>query len=434
MAKIQQLGYERAVHIMKWCLLGVVSSWSIANVYYYMPGHFERNLFARFMEMTGHVLLAIVHCVGLRAMAASAAFAIRSTSRSQKHAGAYVALTFVAVFGSFISTMVCAVFYFESDPETSRPDSAAAAFVDTIMDCFGVVMFSGLVGPARLQAMAQTAFVAINAFSDDQLQDFYLQFLDYFDEAQIKWIKCGYLRRLSAAGSIMVRCQDVPLNEVIMGSAGFPALRTHTKGRFVVSHPWLSKHHPDPDGSKLRCLVDQLDAIGAADQDGVFMDFLSTPQHNGADAELQLLEEEGSWPAPGTHPAVRSAEEDALFSKALDSMSMMYSTSSVPVIVLPMEGLCLEKPYIDRGWCYFEFCLALSFGIICNEEIHVSVKRLCREAFVQQANTVGGFRQCFGCKMFTYNGDADVVMKLFERTVNMKTRRDCQLTGHPDGI
>ncbi|CAK0792697.1 unnamed protein product [Prorocentrum cordatum] len=173
--------------------------------------------------------------------------------------------------------------------------------------------------------------------------------------------------------------------------------------------------------------------MGAADQDGVFRDYLSMPQHDGADAELQRLEEEGSWPAPGMHLAVRSAEEDATFHNALGSMSMVYSTSSVPVVVLPMEGLS-ERSYIDRGWCYLEFCLALSFGIICNEEIHVSVKRLCREAYVQQANTVDGFRQCFESTTFTHNGDAGVVMNLFESTVNMKTRRDCQLAGHPDGI
>ncbi|CAK0808118.1 unnamed protein product [Prorocentrum cordatum] len=432
MGKVQQLGHAWAVHIMKWCLFGVASSWSIANVYHFMPSHFESNMFGRSMEMTGHVLLVIVNLVGLRAMAASAAFAIRSTSRSQRHAGAYVALTVVALVGSFTSTMVCVVFYFESEPDTPRSDSSAAAFVDAMMDCFGVVMFSGLVGPARLQVLSQTAFAAINAFSDDQLQDFYLQFLDYLDEAQIKWIKCGYLRRLSSAGSIVVRCQNVPLNEVIIGSAGFPILRTHKKSRFVVSYPWLSKHHPDPDGSTLRCLVDQLDAMGAADEDGVFMDYLSMPQHDGADAELQRLEEESSWPAPGTHRAVRSAEEDAIFNKALGSMSMMFSTSSVPVVVLPMEGLS-ERAYIDRGWCYLEFCLALSFGIICNEEIHVSVKKLCKKAYVQQANTVDGFMQCFESKTFTYNGDAGVVMNLFESTVNRKTRRDCQLAVS-DGI
>ncbi|CAK0792696.1 unnamed protein product [Prorocentrum cordatum] len=186
-------------------MCSLYNEWSIANVYYPMPSHFERNMFARSMEMTGHVLLAIVNFVGLRAIAASAAFAVRSTSRSQRHAGAYVALTVVALVGS----------------------------------------------SARLQVMSQTAFAAINASSDDQLQDFYLQFLDYVDDAQIKWIKCGYLRRLSAAGSTVVRCQSAPLDGVISGSAGFPALRTHKKSLFVVSYPWLSKHHPDPDGSTL---------------------------------------------------------------------------------------------------------------------------------------------------------------------------------------
>ena len=83
------------------------------------------------------------------------------------------------------------------------------------------------------------------------------------------------LRRLAETGRIMVRCQDVPPEEAFIGSTGFPRSRGEdlVKHRFVLSHPWLSKSHPDPNGTKLQVLVQQLEMLNASDDDAIFIDY-----------------------------------------------------------------------------------------------------------------------------------------------------------------
>lgn len=191
----------------------------------------------------------------------------------------------------------------------------------------------------------------------------------------------------------------------------------------MVSHPWLAKHHPDLDSVQLRLLVAQMDALGTSDDDGLFLDYISLPQHNGSDPELQRLESEGRFPEPGGHPSVRTEAEDVIFRKALASMEQLYSVSSTPVIVLPMEEYTDDdRSYISRGWCLLEFCLALIFGNIANADVLSEVSELRGSAYSQRAHTVEGFRQAFGHSSFTSKGDADVVMRLFENTLSMKAR------------
>ncbi|CAK0806810.1 unnamed protein product, partial [Prorocentrum cordatum] len=163
-------------------------------------------------------------------------------------------------------------------------------------------------------------------------------------------------RRLAEAGSTMVRCQEVPASEAVVGSSGFPRDRSERKHRFVLSHPWLSKEHPDPGGTKLQRLVQQVDFLDASDDDAIFVDYMGLPQYNQQDAEYRRLELEGKVPKPGEHPADRTEEEETLFKKALGSMEMIYSVGNTPVIVLPMnDEVAAGTEYFSRGWCFFEF-------------------------------------------------------------------------------
>ncbi|CAK0897524.1 unnamed protein product [Prorocentrum cordatum] len=283
------------------------------------------------------------------------------------------------------------------------------------------VFLSGLAGPQSLRLLAVMSFKGINTYNAEELQGLYLEFLAYLDEARVKWVRVGYLRRLAGLGSQMVRCQEVPDVEAVVGSEGFPCSRDQQKPRYVVSHPWMSPAHPDPGGEKLQKLVEQLNLLGASDHEAVFVDYMGLPQHDAQDPDLQRLDGESRWPKPGEHPAVRTEAEELLFKRALGSFEKLYSVAGVRVIVLPMSGrLAAGQDYMSRGWCFLEFCLAYSFGNIGNREVDPDVERLCGIASDLKANTVKGFRKAFQRTHFTCSGDEAVVLRLFEQTLRKK--------------
>lgn len=120
---------------------------------------------------------------------------------------------------------------------------------------------------------------------------------------------------------------DLP---VILPSTVAPA--TVAQGNVaVISHGWLCPGHPDPCGQRredIKCL----------DRFYVFWDFLSL---------LQLP---------------RSCEEEANFRTALASMHVVYGHSKWTVyrmITVPDSPLTTNTtPYLARGWCFFESCVA----------------------------------------------------------------------------
>ncbi|CAK0825294.1 unnamed protein product [Prorocentrum cordatum] len=362
-----------------------------------------------------YLMACVCGLCGLIGTAARVAF---SPVGAQRRVARFVLLTAASLALSFASTVRLLVYSGIHEVEYSFAQWASAA--DALFECLTVALFSGLAGPTSLQVLARDAFSAINSYSDDQLQAFYEKYLEYLDEARVKWVRCGYLRALAAAGSAMPRCQEVPADHAVVGSSGFSLVRDGQKHRFVLSHPWLSREHPDPTGVKVRLLVDQLDRLGADDADAVFIDYMSLPQNDKQNTELQRLEVEQGMPKPGMHPAVRTEAEEAQFKQALSAMELIYSIGKTPVIVLPMDGAVERgREYISRGWCFLEFCLAMSFDNIANAEIHEPARRLVDDVKRLDGHTVDGFREAFKSKHFTNNGDADVVLGLFENTLNL---------------
>ncbi|CAK0883331.1 unnamed protein product, partial [Prorocentrum cordatum] len=350
-------------------------------------------------------------------LAAPAARAARSSDAAIRRAAAWGALTAAAFWLAMATFMLRVAALWNETPEFTS-EFQMANILDNLFDCLAVSLLSGLVGPPSLRRLAEDAFEAINSYTEVRLQECYERYLAYLDDVEVKWVRLRFLRRLLAEGRILPRSQEVPASEAALGSEGFPRNRGQQKHRFVTSHPWLSKEHPDPAGTKLRALVEQLDALGAEEEDGVFLDWMSLPQHNQLDEDLARLDKEGKWPLPGTHPAVRTVAEEARFKKALDSMETMYSVGSTPVVVLPMEEEVERgREYISRGWCLLEFSLALSFGNIANAEVHPEVRRLSESVTAMKGNTVAGFRKTFKSTHFTNSGDRKVVLRLFEQTL-----------------
>ncbi|CAK0891489.1 unnamed protein product [Prorocentrum cordatum] len=88
-----------------------------------------------------------------------------------------------------------------------------ATAINNVSNCLQVALLSGLAGTGSLRRVVLDAFESINTYTAEELQDRYEQFLLYLDDAQVKWIRCGFLRQIAARGCTMVRCQEVPPTE-----------------------------------------------------------------------------------------------------------------------------------------------------------------------------------------------------------------------------
>ena len=84
----------------------------------------------------------------------------------------------------------------------------------------------------------------------------------------------------------------------------------------AISHPWLTKDHPDPRGANLRRVARALKAL-LSDPDltrlGVFWDFGSLHQH----------------PDP-PNGVLRTEEQNALFKQGLGCLGTLYSHPHTP--------------------------------------------------------------------------------------------------------
>ncbi|CAK0868423.1 unnamed protein product [Prorocentrum cordatum] len=219
---------------------------------------------------------AAVACCGAWGLLTAAAHAARWGGAKAAQPARWVGGTAVLVVASYVLTLAEGLLLLDAlgpgGDEASWHAHAWGQAVNNGFNCLQVAFLSGLAGPRSLRRLAVQAFERINCCSAEELQGCYEEFLVYLDDAQIKWVRVGYLRRLAESGSIMVRCQDLPAAEAVIGRSGFPEGRGDPKHRFVLSHPWLSKRHPDPGGAKLQILVRQLDLLSALDEDAVFID------------------------------------------------------------------------------------------------------------------------------------------------------------------
>ncbi|CAK0849703.1 unnamed protein product [Prorocentrum cordatum] len=425
-SKLRDLGRRNIARIIMYILVGIAPAVPAVLVASFHPELISENDLVQLLlqivaVVPWWVMLSSVVFAGVCSLCASAQRTIHSDSSAQRRAGMWIMVTAVAAAASTVVSTFTPGFHIWHGSGSLH--MSASLFLECVVDSLSVLVLAGLAGPPEVRRLALMAFTAINCYGDEQLNDFHLEFLQYLDDARIKRVRCGYLRQLASTGGKMPRCQDVPASEAIIGSAGFPGCKDDPKHRYVLSHPWLSK-----ELSKLQMLCDQLDAMGADDSDCLFADYMSLPQHNMQDPYLQRLEREGNWPEPGTHPSVRTAEEDAIFKTSIDSMELLYSASHTPVIVLPMdECVPAGMEYISRGWCFLELCIAHSFGNIANADM-CDVKLLCEKVRSEGCNTVEGFEVAFLDKRFTYAGDGDIVLRLFEKTVNRKAKLLCSAT------
>ena len=117
--------------------------------------------------------------------------------------------------------------------------------------------------------------------------DDYDRFVAYINDAEVGWVRFRYVRKLASTGQRIPRRQEVPSEELLIGSQGSYVQDCDNITRWVISHPWRCGRHPDPDSAQLRKLVEKLELLGARDTDVIFYDYMSFDQNDLAgDAEL----------------------------------------------------------------------------------------------------------------------------------------------------
>ena len=90
----------------------------------------------------------------------------------------------------------------------------------------------------------------------------------------VKWVKGSYILTWLADGTPMPRHQDLP-------AKAFGTLKDATRV-FAVTHPWLDRWHPDPQGIHMEILRTKLkkmhEQLMLDTDDVLFFDYLCLPQ------------------------------------------------------------------------------------------------------------------------------------------------------------
>eukprot|EP00418_Pyrodinium_bahamense_P019911 CAMPEP_0179127100 /NCGR_PEP_ID=MMETSP0796-20121207/60194_1 /TAXON_ID=73915 /ORGANISM="Pyrodinium bahamense, Strain pbaha01" /LENGTH=613 /DNA_ID=CAMNT_0020825877 /DNA_START=10 /DNA_END=1851 /DNA_ORIENTATION=- len=205
----------------------------------------------------------------------------------------------------------------------------------------------------------------------------------------VRWVKANYILLFLEDGQPMPRCQDLPPKA--FGPLG-KAVRV-----FSVTHPWLGRWHPDPQGIQMETLRAKLKKLKnqmMLDQDDVvFFDYMSLPQ-----VSIKGIDD-------------RTAVEKQRLASALsgDLMGRIYLTTRVIIIdEVPNDAEC-ATPYLNRGWCYFE-CIMTA--------INTSPRDL---SWVDKSvkDEIARFREMSA--LFRESGDISPLVEAFQQALPTKT-------------
>mmetsp|Transcript_50454 Transcript_50454/g.134926 ORF Transcript_50454/g.134926 Transcript_50454/m.134926 type:complete len:407 (-) Transcript_50454:318-1538(-) len=172
--------------------------------------------------------------------------------------------------------------------------------------------------------------------------------LDHLDLVDL-----AFIVENTEAGLPVPRCQDVPTGARINKSnlnRIKNSLNSYALSVVAISYPWLDPQHPDKSAVTMqRCLkcfkafLEGASKIGEGCTVGLMMDYPCLPQKrtDGVDD--------------------RTPEEKARFKKALGTINQWYMHPYATTLVYDVElpeadsGHSNLRPYINRGWCTFEF-------------------------------------------------------------------------------
>jgi len=246
-----------------------------------------------------------------------------------------------------------------------------------------------------------------------------------------------WLADLADTGGIFPRCQEVSDNAKVT-LAEMEAIRFGGLGVLVISYPWLSSEHPDPNGERLRRIGFVFRAFANSAKEfpggrfGVFVDYCSMPQKST------------TCPPGGDD---RTEEDQLRFKRALGAINTFYGHRLTYVLLvdtaLPQGGAyCNTQVYAKRGWCVAEIatcglakdrgCL-ISLSALTGNETQLWKPSPYLNGYRHSGDilsapkkrgpplTPDGFRSFMmdrignGTLSFTYGGDGEIVCGIYER-------------------
>lgn len=162
--------------------------------------------------------------------------------------------------------------------------------------------------------------------------------LDLTRDAGIQWLKGRAFGDLLRDPGHVLRQQDVARRTDLVVKDPNDLYRSGSYP-LVVSHFWLTKEHPDPNGDHARKIVAWLGAWRGLTFAAVFMDYMSLPQHP------------------------RSEPETAAFYAALRHMDLLYAHDRTFVLHVDGAAPAGVTAYRLRGWCRFERLASATKGV-----------------------------------------------------------------------
>lgn len=177
----------------------------------------------------------------------------------------------------------------------------------------------------------------------------------------------------------------------------------------MISHSWFHAHHPDPSGTQLRELVILLERSGAKSDDLVFYDYCCLYQEDKSHSDFK----DDLYKTHPGHPCLRTAQQHELFKEAMGGMRWLCTYGGNTVIIMPDVPLheANPRPYVDRGWCFFEMCISADYDRVAISSAHT-------EEMLTRCNLPldkGSFEEQFSETHFTNNGDRTWVLDCYHR-------------------
>jgi len=147
------------------------------------------------------------------------------------------------------------------------------------------------------------------------------------------------------------RCQDLP-KEAFLPCEEAVWLYERLGGLVIVSYPWLTKAHPDPQGFHFHTLVAYLRM-----HQRHFMGLVKPKEERFRD--IGVFWDYASLLQPSMKSGERSAQEQQTFARGMRTMEHLYGGTMTVVVQLKMMPFAAfenmnRTPYDSRGWCFFE--------------------------------------------------------------------------------
>jgi len=157
--------------------------------------------------------------------------------------------------------------------------------------------------------------------------------MGYILDCKIKLIKSDYLIDTLYCGNAMFEKRQNMREEAFVQDCDLESLIEY-KRIIIVSHPWLSLHHPDPHRIHLKLLVER-GGDGSKPLErgcGIFFDYSCL------------------WQVP------RGTNQEQEFRTSLKNMHILYAHDYTKVVRLEEVPDWAEssKKYMERGWCSTE--------------------------------------------------------------------------------